>query len=139
MKKNQSYIWTIAAVLAAAIASLYFLAKKVHNGKKLFNIDLSEEDIKDIDGIIRLTDIVAWFKSLNLNAEEDIPFIVDGERIGELIANNPNLSSAILAGVYAKSKDKVKTYIVFRGVALDKRLKDVLRKATSDNPIIVLN
>lgn len=139
MKKTQGFILASVAIASMAIGAFFFLTKCSRRKEKHLSIDFSKLQIEEVEGVVKLIDIVAWFKSLNLQAEKDTPFMIDGERVKELIDNAPDLTDSVFAGVYSETSETLKCYKAFRGEAFDKELKDVLAHATSDNPIVVLH
>lgn len=136
--KKQGLVLASVAVVTAAIGAFCFLASGNSRRKKQFSIDLSDIHINEVDGVIKLKDIVAWLKTLNLQTGKDTPFIIDGKRVKEVFSNAPDLSNVVLVGTYDELNNKVGNYKALRGQAFDKDLHDVLSHATNDNPIVVL-
>lgn len=127
------------AIASMAIGAFFFLKTDSRRRKKHFSVDFSNFQIEEVEGVVKLKDIAAWLKSLNLQEGQDTPFVIVGERVKELIDNAPNLTEAVFVAVYNETLETLKCYKAFRGEAFDKELKDVLAHATPDNPIVVLN
>lgn len=139
MKKTQGFILASVAIASMAIGAFFFLTKGSRRRKKHFSVDFSNLQIEEVEEVVKLKDIAAWLKSLNLQASQDTPFVINGERVNELIDNAPDLTDAVFAGVYDETSETLKCYKALRGEAFDKELKDVLAHATPDNPIVVLS
>jgi hypothetical protein len=134
MKLNKGLI--LCAVSAAVGGIIFYLFNK----KKPFVFELHPEDIKveEVDGIVKMTDVIYWFKSLSLASHKDTPFIAEGSKIKELLGFSLD-EGTLFMGVYNESPETITHYKVVKGKAFDKRLTDVLSKSVEDNPIIVLN
>ena len=90
---------------------------------------------------LSLFDIVNIFKNLELNPENQTPFVVQGTRLHEVISSfeEDSFEASVLTGVYNENSDEITNYRLLVGKAFDKKLSDVLSNATKENPIIVLN
>lgn len=140
MKKSFVFIASIVTAAAAAVAvgAAYLLLSKKEGMEKL-HLSIDDIEVEKLDGIVRLEDIVNWFKSLSLVPEVHTPFIINGDRVQELFDDIQAMEDAVLIGVYDERKNKMRDVKILQGAAFDKALHDVLAKASKDNPIIVLN
>lgn len=140
LMKKLGLILASVAIAAVAVGAFTFLAAgSPRRRRRLPAFDLSGLQTEEVDGIVRLQDVVAWLKGLNLQAGTDLPFVMAGERVGELADHAPDLAGTVLVGVYDETTEAVKGCRAFRAEAFDKKLRDVLRCATPSNPIVVLS
>jgi hypothetical protein len=137
MKKDVILITALAGLIGGVL--FYLFAGK----KKDFKLNIPPDAIpvEEIDGVIKLVDIVDWFKSLGLDSKNQTPFIAQGIRMHELINSfkGDSLETSVFVGVYNENSEEMSYCKIITGKAFDKRLSDVFSNATKDNPIIVLN
>lgn len=138
MKKNLILLSTIVGLSIGG-----YLFYRYNYKKKPFGLNLSavEIPVEKIDGVVKMEEIIEWFKDLSLNKEIHTPFIVNGSRLQELIPsyNDDNSLSSVFVGVYNERMDELSNYKLFSGIAFNKSLTEVLSHATNDNPVVVLN
>lgn len=136
----KQFIVLITALVALSIGGFLFYKDRKN---KTFKLNISPEaiSVEEIDGVVKLVEIVNRFKSLELDSKNETPFIVQGTRMHELISSfkRDSLETSVFIGVYNEVSNEISFYMLIVGKAFDKKLSDVLSKATKDNPIIVLN
>jgi len=84
-------------------------------------------------------DVVNWVKQLHLNPEEHTPFIVDAEKLKEMIHNAPVVDCGIFTGVYNEQTEEIEHYQEISAEGMDENTKKILSQAKENNPIVVLN
>ena len=82
-------------------------------------------------------DIVSWFKSLKLQKELHIPFIMDGDTLRTELQNIELNNVAVLEGVYSEKDNKIIVCRLLVANSVDDRTQEVLSK--SRDGIVVLN
>ncbi len=80
--------------------------------------------------------IVGWFKSLALNPREDTPFIIDAERMHEMLGEAPVVDCGIFEAVYNDETQTITHHRLIETDELDDRTEELLE--TSQNGIVVL-
>lgn len=91
-----------------------------------------------IDGIISFVrDIVNWFKSLRLQKNKDIPFIMDGDVLREQLQNAPVENVGIFEAVFDEEENCITAKKALNADEIDDRTAEVLSK--SRDGIVVLN
>ena len=137
MKKDVILITALAGLIGGVLFYLF------NSKNKTFKLNITPDAIpvEDVDGVIKLVDIVDWIKGLELNPKKQTPFIVQGTRLHEIISsfNKDSLETSVFVGIYNEDSDEMTNGKLLVGKAFDKRLSDVLSNATNDNPIIVIN
>lgn len=133
--EGSSLKWLVFFIGFCAIIIFFYWygSKKKREGQsKIYNIADSLEEV--CDGELNFEDVIAYFKTLNLNSQEDVP----------LIAQNPsdNIFSGIIApkkkfekdgykalflGVYNKKTDVLSGKMVY-AKSLDSKIKETLGK-----------
>lgn len=133
------------AVLAGGV---YFIIK---NNVSKTNNDL-KLDRKSIDGTLSFDDIVSWFKGLNLEHENDIPFICLADKFQDLIKEKFNLNierpeshietlsvsdkkARLVLGVYNEKRNALSHLTLLESDQLDEKTLQVL----GDESMVVLN
>ncbi|MBR6962557.1 MAG: hypothetical protein IKH86_02900 [Prevotella sp.] len=107
--------------------------------QKLFD-KIKQIVVTIIKGVLQfLRDVVNWFKKLRLNPEEQTPFIVESERLREMIHNAPVVDVGIFEGVYNEETDEIEHYREISAESLDQKTRSVLANANDENPIVVLS
>jgi hypothetical protein len=88
--------------------------------------------------ILKLSDIVEYFKSLYLDPEEDTPFICkDLSKLNiNITPSNPS-DHLLLIGTYKGNTNNILDYVLVSCRQYDKNLEEVLEKAV--NGIVVLS
>lgn len=107
--------------------------------QKLFD-KIKQIVVTIIKGVLQFVrDVVNWFKKLRLNPEEHTPFVVEAEKLKEMIHNAPVVDVGIFEGVYNEETEEIEHYREISAESLDQKTKDILAQATDENPIVVLN
>ncbi|MBD5354593.1 MAG: hypothetical protein HDR85_06790 [Bacteroides sp.] len=120
---NQGIIIIAALGVAAVCCGLYFKSKKT-NKKPI----LTPENVEQIE----MSDIVGYFKSLNLIKGQDKPFIAQGDEVLKLVEFQnpiPEKSIMLLLGVYG-SDYEIKHLKALCCNVLDDSVKEVLGSDT---------
>ena len=100
---NQSIIIIAALGVAGVCYGLYVRSKKT---KEITKLVLTPENVAQIE----MSDIVGYFKSLNLLKGEDKPFVAQGKKVLELVdlsESVPENKTILLLGVYGRG-DEIK-------------------------------
>lgn len=95
MNDNVLLIVGVAAlVVCAGVAYIGYkngiLGKK---GKK--QKQLSDIPTKEMDGTLAMTDVVGWFRNLQLDPQTDTPFMADAEKLNNILTSLSNVSDFI--------------------------------------------
>lgn len=107
--------------------------------QKLFD-KIKQIIVTIIKGVLQfMRDVVNWFIQLRLNPEEQTPFIIDANRLKDMIHDAPVVDVGIFQGVYNEDTDEIEHYREISAESLDQKAKDILAQATDENPIVVLN
>ena len=110
----------------------------IWEGIKSFFNAVSNLVRKVIRGILNfLKEVVAWFKKLGLNKEKDTPFIVDAEKLKQMIDNAPIVDVGIFEAVYDEELQTITHARMVEADSLDQQTKDTLAQA--DDGLVVLN
>jgi len=138
----------LLGVLSAAVLACgaYYIIKnnisKTNNDLKL--------DRRSIDGTLSFDDIVSWFKGLNLERENDIPFICFADKFQDLIKEKFNLNipeshietlfesdkkARLVLGVYNERRNALSHLTLLESDQLDEKTLQVL----GDESMVVLN
>lgn len=84
------------------------------------------------DGPIKMNDVVAWFRSQNLDENTDLPFIM---RADDIIADDGGNSKSIILGVFRESTDEILKALLIKADVWDQQLAEII----GDEQLIVLN
>lgn len=127
MATGTSIFLSVAAV-ACVGAGLYYLYKKQKGTAPL--------KIEKVDSLSK-EDVVAWFKSLNLDPTSHTPFICNN--INNLMLKLPTeiKTPNVLLGVYNEKNNTLSPYRLLELKTMDPSLKEILEK--SDNGLVVLS
>lgn len=107
--------------------------------RELFNI-VKKFVVTIIAGVLDFaSEIINWFRGLCLDPKKQTPFIVDANRMQELIKEAPVVDCGIFEGVYNEETNKIDHYKEIQADSLNPRAREVLDQASDDNPIVVLN
>ena len=79
------------------------------------------------EGPVKMTDVVAWFRSLNLDQKKNIPFVM---RVADNVPGEVKSSKPILLGVYDKNADEIAKALLIEGDAWDQQLTEVIGNET---------
>lgn len=91
---------------------------------------------KVIRGVLNFArEVVDWFRSLNLNPQEDTPFIADASEFKEMLKTAPKKDVGIFEGVYNEEEDEIVSHRYLDADSLDARTKEILGK----EPLVVLS
>lgn len=91
---------------------------------------------KVIHGVLDFfREVVVWFKSLNLNPQEDTPFIADASEFKEMLKTAPKKNVGIFEGVYNEETDEITANRYLDADSLDAKTKEVLER----DPLVVLS
>ena len=125
----------IAAITAIGIVVKLcpkYLISKI--GKKL---KLSKEiySIKTIEGKVNFQDIVAWFKSLSLDKNKDVPFIAKATELKDMLNYETKKNAALFVGVFNEEKNEIIHAQIIEADSFDDQTLEVLGKES----IVILN
>lgn len=81
--------------------------------------------------------VVTWFKQLSLNPQEDTPFVVDAERMSELLHDAPVVDCGIFEGVYNEETNTITHHRLIEAEDLDEQTESILSR--SENGLVVLS
>lgn len=131
----------IASALVLLIGGgLYYASKK---GKKT-TLDVSSIDEETLDGELKLSDVVDFFKNKGLNKEVDIPCLIhpQSSKVSKLhITPSSKLQkdgyTTIIVAVYNKTKDCITDAQIIHAKSFGMKLNEMLQTTQSD--IIVLS
>lgn len=82
------------------------------------------------------SDVVAYFKKLQLNPKNDTPFILDASVMGQKTKNFPKVDIGIMLGVYHEQSNTLTDFKLLVPESLDNQTKEVLSQG--ENGIVVL-
>jgi hypothetical protein len=107
--------------------------------QKLFD-KIKQIVVTIIKGVLQFVrDVVNWFKKLRLDPEEHTPFVVEAEKLKEMIHNAPVVDVGIFEGVYNEETEEIEHYREISAESLDMKTREILANANENNPIVVLN
>lgn len=123
----------IGVILALGIIA-YFVYKTSYkkglDSKTLAGVFPDNISVESVDEL-HMSDIVGYFKGLNLKQGSDIPFLAKGSAMNGVVPSTANY----VIGVFDSSEKVVKHAKAFKAIAADKALLDVIGNET----IVVLN
>lgn len=126
---NIVLIGTGAAVIAGVICTVFYVKRRKNQIKYA---------TEQVEAVLELEDVVAYFKSLNLKKGEDTPFIMncEHERSQEHIKDSPTPKEGyklIFVGIYNNNKNILAgKYIYSLGWS------DKLTEIMGNEPIVIL-
>ena len=125
----------IAAIAAIAICVklcpkdlISKIRKKLKRGKEIYSI-------KTIEGKVNFQDIVAWFKSLSLDKNKDVPFIAKATELKDMLNYETKKNAALFVGVFNEEKNEIIHAQIIEADSFDDQTLEVLGKES----IVVLN
>lgn len=125
----------IAAIAAIAICVklcpkdlISIIRKKLKRGKEIYSI-------KTIEGKVNFQDIVAWFKSLSLDKNKDVPFIAKATELKDMLNYETKKNAALFVGVFNEEKNEIIHAQIIEADSFDDQTLEVLGKES----IVVLN
>ncbi len=81
--------------------------------------------------------VVSWFKQLSLDPQEDTPFIVDAEKMSELLNDAPVVECGIFEGVYNEETNTITHHRLIESDDIDDQTENILSR--SNNGLVVLS
>lgn len=125
-----------AALLAMAGYVYYSYNKRLKNFE-----DWYLSHVETLDGVLNFDAIVSFFKTLNMNQNENIPFVVrEGSREftkysgGRAFPKHKEGYVSIFVGVFNEHKQEITNYKVIYAKGMDARTKEVF----GDEHLVVL-
>ena len=125
----------IAAIAAIAICVklcpkdlISKIRKKLKRGKEIYSI-------KTIEGKVNFQDIVAWFKSLSLDKNKDVPFIAKATELKDMLNYETKKNAALFVGVFDEEKNEIIHAQIIEADSFDEQTRETL----GNEPIVVLN
>lgn len=107
--------------------------------KSFFEINrqsLAEENQPEFVEILRITDVVYYFQSLQLRKGHDIPFIANAKH--PVLQSMLNISTehpfAIFVGTYNEDTDNIENYRLIEANEIDNEIQNFLK----EEPLVVL-
>ena len=91
--------------------------------------------IKTIEGKVNFQDIVAWFKSLSLDKNKDIPFIAKADLFKDMLNYETKKNAALFVGVFNEEKNEIIHAQIIEADSFDDQTLEVLGKES----IVILN
>lgn len=89
-----------------------------------------------ISGVFNFArNVVAWFKKINLDKEEDTLFMANASMFKEMLKTAPTKNVGIFQGVYNEETDEITHNQYLEADELDAKTREVL----GDEPLVVLN
>ena len=122
----------ISVVVVAVLSFFYHYGKKSHwslmekiQGKK---IDVSSCETKKVQNIL-FVDIVAYFKSLSLKKDRDIPFVanLNDEKTKTMFEKHPEASCVLLVGTYNEESDELENMQILVSDTMDDKCSEILK------------
>ena len=112
-------------VVAIAVALILKFRKKSKNGQEEIEYSTSV-----VDDVLRMSDVVAYFKSLSLNQDLHTPFLTLELDVLQSLISKDDLQKdgykTIILGVYEESFDTIKYSRVIHCKDFDEKLKEIL-------------
>ena len=133
-------IIVLIVLIVVVIATIYIICKKKQEKNKIV---LSPENTSTttVEGELPFADVVSYFKTLNLNKKEDVPFICRGsERVKDLFnVYQPKFELVgyiwLFIGVYNEAKEEITEYKVIYAKEFDAKLKETF----GDEDFVILS
>ncbi len=126
MGTGTSIVLTVAVVATVGIGA-YFLTKR--NRQATLTTEKADR--------ILMGDVVAWFKSLNLDPDNHTPFICNNLQNFKLKSLKEPTPPYILLGVYNEKNNSLSPYKLIEYNSMDSKLEDILK--SSSNGLVVLS
>ncbi|MBO7276991.1 MAG: hypothetical protein J6U84_03415 [Bacteroidales bacterium] len=131
---NKLLIGLGIAAVAAAIAIIMNpkdIISKIR--KKLKHKEIYP--VKTIEGKVNFQDIVAWFKSLSLDKNKDVPFIAKATELKDMLNYETKKNAALFVGVFNEEKNEIIHAQIIEADSFDDKILEVL----GNEAIVVLN
>lgn len=131
---NKLLIGLGIAAVAAAIAIIMNpkdIISKIR--KKLKHKEIYP--VKTIEGKVNFQDIVAWFKSLSLDKNKDVPFIAKATELKDMLNYETKKNAALFVGVFDEEKNEIIHAQIIEADSFDEQTRETL----GNEPIVVLN
>ncbi len=131
-------VFVSAAVVMAALAFFFLIRKGKKNGGDKESPDLKSETV---ESELSLDDVVAYFKSLNLDPKIHKPFIANGnsEKFQQIASfrfpNDKAGYSLLVFGVYDSKSDSITECRIVYAKSIDSKLIDIL----GDDHLVFVN
>lgn len=122
-------IAAVAAVIAIIMKPKDIISKI---RKKLKHKEIS---VKTIEGKVNFQDIVAWFKSLSLDKNKDVPFIAKATELKDMLNYETKKNAALFVGVFNEEKNEIIHAQIIEADSFDDQTLEVL----GNEAIVVLN
>lgn len=125
MKGTGKVVLSLLTLAVAAGAA--YIIKRLHEAQ---NEPITDAEIKHKD-TLTLTELVDYFKNLNLDEELDTPFLcTNPEHFNVRKSVNPESDEKVLfIGVYRRDGNKISDYVLVYSHNYDDALKNVLTKS----------
>lgn len=124
-------IIAILVILAIVAIAVYMkrggISKKIISAINIAGITSIQENLNR--QLSFTSDVVGFFKGLNLNSANDLPFIIDCKALSEKLQGIPNNGNSLLIGVYHKDSDAITNTKYLVAESFDTQTKEVLSKA----------
>lgn len=89
-----------------------------------------------IQGILNFAQhVLNWFKNLNLDPQEDVPFIAQGEEFKQMLRKAPRKNVGIFEGVYNEESDEITHVKYLDADSMDHKTRETL----GNEPVVVLS
>ena len=128
-----------AIIVIVAICIIGYIVHKRKQNKKII---LSPDNTitSTIEGELPFSDVISFFKTLNLKKGEDIPFICQKSERTEEIFNIYNLQFELVGykwlfvGVYNEKEESITNYKVIYAKSFEQKLEELL----SNEDLVIL-
>jgi len=136
---NGSFFIGLLAVCVIAGAVLYKMRGNAPSFHKPFNLPTGIP-VETVEGELSMDSVVAYFRAINLNAKEDVPFITKDMKLtfGTNEYTEKDGYKTLFLGVFSEEKDAIKNAKIIYAKNFDAKLEEVLSHASKDG-IVVLN
>lgn len=127
MKIVIGIIIILAIVVFVAYGKRNNISKKVISAINIAGLTSIQENLNR--QVSFTSDVVGYFKGLNLNPANDLPFLIDCKVLSEKLQGIPNKENSLLIGVYHKDSDSITNTKYLIADSFDTQTKEVLSKA----------
>lgn len=145
MESKSIIVVVVAAIVVVGIVA-YFISQRKRGRGFPFSLSFKELEIAvtTVEGECHMADVAAWFKGFKLDKKKDIPFIMKGEKLREMIGEKdctftPPVTKpcSIFLGVYDEAADEMAHWTMIQCDAFDAELAQTLSQA--EDGVLVLS
>lgn len=151
---NDNVLLIVGAAALAVCAGVAYLGYKngILGKKRKKQKLLSDIPTKEMDGTLAMTDVIGWFRNLQLDPQTDTPFMADAEELNDMLTSlskvsdfvfppssidlqNKKEKKRLFLGVYNEKSDEISHALFILADDFDAKIQATL----GDEPLVVLS